>query len=388
MPMKNKRIPALLLCALLMLPFQAALAAEITVERFESGESFVEVAQLSGLEPGFVQDGVNALLLQALSEHLNTLTVIEAGTAGKLAVTADVKILEGGGRQVLAALFTAEGRMPNGRPGYRQTPLMIDLSGAQPLGPDAIFKNPEEAALALEYLAEEAFSEDLSNYLDFSAISPLPLERFLLTGQGITIYYPEGGLTWLSGRAASLVFLYHELADILHLEEGSLLFALGVPGKLELQADSGEQIRQKVEQGILPGLDAALGGDLDALIEKNKLKYDPEGFPEGSAYHLEEDAYRGTQVLSRDGTAISGILGKRMNLFGLVTGKTGREEALAALGQPSAEVVMDGSLAALYTLPAGQMVTYFIGENQLRLHYDSGGILYAVWLQQGTQGAK
>lgn len=368
-----------LMLALFILPAQAA---QVTLTRQESGESFVEVPQVELSEAAAASGGVNALLMQAVSGHLNTLKVLQAGTAGTLRVTARTHLFEGvDGASLLSVLFSAEGRMPNGRPGHQTIPLMVDVNTGLKVEAGAFFTDTTQAEKTLEEISLDIFSQDLSNYLDLDALSPFPIERLLLSPEGLSFYYPDGGLTWLSGRAASITFYFHELEGLLNLGPDSLLTRLGVLDGLALTDTSRQSIFESVEQGRLPGLDARLGGDLESLTAENKLKYDPEGFPDAQSYSLEEDRYRGVLVLSKDGQTVSGILARRMNLLGLVTGQTRREEALDVLGEPDAAVTMESGLASLYSLPEGQMDTYFADGNQLRLHYDAQGVLNAIWLQ-------
>jgi hypothetical protein len=74
-----------------------------------------------------------------------------------------------------------------------------------------------------------------------------------------------------------------------------------------------------------------------------------------------------------------------MNLHGLITGRTTREQTLAVLEQPTASLDMPAAAAAeLYGLEAGMMDIYPMQKNELRLYYDSNMVLSAVWLLQAN----
>jgi hypothetical protein len=178
---------------------------------------------------------------------------------------------------------------------------------------------------------------------------------------------------------------YYEMENILNLEDSALLTSLGVSSSLQPGTDSQSAIQAVIIAGRLPGLDAVLGESMAGLIERNALQYDPEGFPEGQSYQLEDDSYRGTLALSLDGQTLSGLLSRRMNLHGLITGRTTREQTLAVLEQPTASLDMPAAAAAeLYGLEAGMMDIYPMQKNELRLYYDSNMVLSAVWLLQAN----
>ncbi len=369
--------------AVLALVFCLSAAAQVSVEfaREEAGESYVQIPSLSGMDNVFVQDSVNAQIREAAQAHLNTLLLLASGTPGSLETTASAVILPSrDGHDLLSVLLNAQGRMPSGRTGQSHIPLMFDLANGQKVSHEALFADAAEAVEAIESDTAEAFADSLSNYLNIEDLFPFPLDRVLITETGLSFYYPDNSLTWLSGRSASIHYLYHELEPLLDLGEGSLLFNLGVRERLAVQPDTPALIAQAAAEGCLPGLDARLDDPVSDLVQRHSLLYDPEGFPEGEKYQLEDDRYRGTVLIARDGGLLSGILSRRMNLYGLITGRTGRDEALNVLGSPASAVTLDSIAGDTYGLPAGELVAYAFGENELRLFFDSDGLLHAVWL--------
>ena len=356
----------------------------VSLQREEVGESYIEIPVIS-LENTFVADTVNRAVIDALTGHMNTLALLKTGVTGKLVVTARTEILPAfNGHDVYSVLLSAQGRMPNGRLGHQHTPLQFDLANGQPLMLEMLFRDPKQASEWLENTVFEALSTDLSNYLDLDSLRPFPAERFLLSSSGISFYYPEESLTWLSGKSASIHLHYYEMEDILNLDDSALLTSLGVSSRLQPGTDSQSAIQADITAGRLPGLDAVLGESMAGLIERNALQYDPEGFPEGQSYQLEDDSYRGTLALSLDGQTLSGLLSRRMNLHGLITGRTTREQTLAVLEQPTASLDMPAAAAELYGLEAGMMDIYPMQKNELRLYYDSNMVLSAVWLLQAN----
>jgi len=377
------RAAALLLALALALPLPALAGDVLKTVRRESGASAVEYLQLEGLDNAYVQDTVNEAVVHAASAHLDTFAVLEAGSEGSLRLFSRADIWPSPERHdLLSVLLTAEGRMPTGRPGFEYIPLMFDLADGQAVTASDIFTNPQEALAWFEEDAYQRLSEDLSVYLDLEAISPFPLERLLVSRTGISFYYPPDTLTWLSGRSASFHYLFHEIQGLMNLSEGSFLAGLGIAGLLAPNEQTGRQVEEAAQQGRLPGLDASLGEALAEVIDRLKLLHDPEGFPEGEQYRMEDDSFRGSLLVSGDGQTVSGILSRRMNLFGLITGQADRAAVESALGQPFASLPLTESAAALYGLSEGSMSAYLYGDRELRIYFNQNGLMDAVWLRQ------
>ena len=229
---------------------------------------------------------------------------------------------------------------------------------------------------------EACFEDELSNYLDLSALKPFPLGRLMVDEAGIRFFYPENSLTWLSGRPASMRFLFHEMLDILNLEEGSFLYNLGITRLLEPDEDAGSTAAEAAKNGGLPGLEVRLGDKLEDAISRHKLLHDPEGFADGEQYQLEDDRFRGTLLISYNDETVDALLSKRMNLAGLITGLTQQETGRQALGEPVASLALGEEAAQLYGLPPGTMDIYPHENTELRLAYGEDKVLVAVWLQR------
>ena len=156
---------------------------------------------------------------------------------------------------------------------------------------------------------------------------------------------------------------------------------LGANDQLMIADAPLKNIEYSVSAGALPGLDATLGGARETLVEDNRLQYDPEGYPEGELYQLEDDAYRGTFLISVDEASLSGILTKRMNLYGLITGRTTRTEIETLLGPAQFSLPMSDTAAQLYRVPEGTMLTYSYGNHELRLYVNTENTLGAIMLK-------
>ncbi len=370
----------LLVCLLLVYPGLATQGIELEITEFN--DSKVEIPQLKGMDNSFVENTVNEAINAAAAEHLNTLSVLQAGTSGQLTVNGKYTVMTSlDGHDLLSVLLTAFGRMPTGRPGHQQIPLSFDLANGQPVTAEQIFKDLAAAQTWFEVKVAEIYEETLSNYLDIEDLKPFPLERFLIDETGLTFYYPDNTLTWLSGKTASIHFLYHEILDQLKIEESSFLGNLGVLERLKPNEQSQTRIKDIIKDGRLPGFDIRLGEKMLDIQEQFGLLYDPEGFAEGESIQLEDDRYRETLLIAYGDGLLDGILSKRMNLFGLITGLSTQDQAQSVLGEPFTSLDMTQTAAALYKLPVGIMDVYQIEEAELRMYYQEDRVLYAVWIQ-------
>lgn len=373
-----------LLVLVLLAPAASATTSKAVIDMISqtAGDSSLNYPEITGMDNSFVQDQINQAIVEHITPHLNTFTVLQSGTPGQLVLSGEAFILPStDGHDLLSILITAEGRMPNGRTGYQQLPLQFDLANGQEVKADQLFVDQETAQAHLEDLVDALFMDDFSNYLDLSALQPFPIDRMKVNTTGISFYYPEDGLTWLSGRPASFHFLFHEIKDLLNLAEGSLLHSLGISNLLHPNEHSRAAVEEAVSSGRLPGLPVILGEKLEEAVERHKLLYDPEGFAEGEKYQLEDDVFRGSVLISYDRDTIAGVLSRRMNLAGLIIATASRTEAIQALGEPTASLPLGEDAAALYGLPAGTMDIYPFDQNELRLVFDGQEILSAVWIQ-------
>ncbi len=382
------RRTVLLFCVLaLMLASLAGLSegAVIDLVTQEAPGATVTYPQLSGLDNAFVQDSINQAILSAggIQSHLDALAAFSAAMPGNLRVSSTAAILAAEkGQGLLSLVVEAEGNLGFGPPSHRYTPLLFSLDTGQLVSCEALFLDCEQARVSIEETLEERLGQELSNYRDRENLFPFPLERFALTQTGISFYYPERSMVWLSGKSAFIHFHYHELKELLRTEEGSLLSSLQPFKQLSLHEGSKADIEEMANSGGLPGLPVMLGDDLGQVLEAYPLLHDPEGFVTGEKYQLEDDRFRGSLVISREGEAVTGILSRRMNLYGFITGQSTLEEIKSALGEPAGAFPLSAEAAGLYGVPSGEMLAYDYRDATLQLFINDNQVLSAVWLDQ------
>lgn len=379
-----------LLCLVLLLAAPGALAEpQLSFLKEERHGSSVIMPLMVGMENAFVQDTINKDIEErgGYTGYLATLRALMDDQQSGIQVQAEGSILPlEGAAGLLRLRVDASGRIGPGRPGYRVTPLMYDLTDGRAIAADELFTDIDAAAEAITEMVSEHILPELSNYLDPSGFEPVPMEQLLIEENGLSLFYSAEQLTLLSGRPASLHFFWHELQDLLKLEEGSLLMRLGVPAQLAAGEGSREWIEAAASQGRLPGIPFKLGDSLGEIRGSYPLQIDPEAFPGGSKYELEDARMRGNLLIAEGGgDELSGILCRRMLLHGLATGSSTREQVTALLGPPSSSLDLDEAAAYSYGLEAGRLDGYAFGSHELRFNYDEQELLRAVWLRQAQQ---
>ena len=354
----------------------------ITVSR-PGGE--VVYPQLAGYANSFVQDTINQTIMDegGIQGHLDAMAAFSEVMPGNLKVTYQALILKSSNsHDLLSILIEASGNISPGPPSHRYTPLVFSLVTGQKISCDQIFAQCGQARENIEDSLEERLGDEISNYLNTADLYPFPIERFLLTETGISFFYPEKGMVWLSGKSAYIHFHYNELEGLLSDAEDMPLKALHLFTTLNPGEYSRPSIESAASIGRLPGIPVKLGESLRDTLDTYPLLHDPEGFVAGEKYQLEDDLFRGTWVLSKDDQTVTGLFSRRMNLFGLQTGKAAEAEIRGTLGEPAGSVSLNAEAAQLYGVPAGTMMEYAFADTALKLFLDKDQVLIAIWLDK------
>ena len=390
--MKKTKLFAALCALCLILAFSAsALAqAQLDIMREEKFSSFVEVPVLSGLSDLSIQDSINStiMLLGGFEGYTAILRSLSDESATGIQVRSHSDMLIQGGQQlVLSIAVDASGRIGPGRPGHQVTPMVFNLGNGQQVTAQDIFIDAAFAAQSLDNMVEESLAPDLSSYLDADALLPVPINSFSMDAAGVIFYYPSQQLTMLSGKSGAVNFHYDEIASLLNLQEGSLLWALGIKEQMGIHAGTKDEVVEYAGSGRLPGLPVRLGDNLNDILTEHPLLMDSEAFPDGEKYYPEDARFRHTALIAEEGQEahIIGILSYRVNLAGILTGQTNRDQVLQALGEPASSLQLDAQAAESYGLTEGNLDTFHFGDHDLALSYDGEQVLQAIWLMDGAQ---
>ena len=244
-----------------------------------------------------------------------------------------------------------------------------------------------DAAVAwMEAAAEESLGQELSGYMEYSDITPLPREAFTLDADGITFWYPSDQLRLMSGYSGACQFFYSELAPFLLTEEDAVPAQIGAVQAPLSQQEARKAIEAAVTEGKLPHVPVTLGDRMTDVVDRYRLLRTPDEFPGGRYYVLEDPAFREILVISDaiqsgyGASVVEGVQMRRGDLCGLLIGQAVREDWHAILGEPDETMTFTDSMAYDYGLPVGESDIYHFGEHELRLHADTDGVLRAVQL--------
>lgn len=363
----------MLLLAALMCVFSQAFAQEIIIEDVQTrmGENAVVYPQLNGMTDQNIQQKINDDIVTAsgVTNHMVSLFTLTGQQT--LNVTYDAYLNE----TVFSVVISAKGKLPKVRDGHSYTALTYDLETGERLRLDQIFSDVDAAVALMETKAIETLSEELNGYLEYSELTPLPVDSFTVNEDGITFWYPAEQFSLVSGWSGACQFWYEELEGLL-IDERQPLTAV----------EQKEAIEQSVSSGMLPHVPVRMGQNMQEITDAYRLLRTPDAFPGGRYFLMEDPAFRSVLVISDSlqadyaNSVVEGIQLRRGGLHGLMIGRTVQPEWRAILGEPAESLVMTESMAFDYGLCEGTFDRYHYGEYEMRLYADAEGILYAIQL--------
>lgn len=221
---------------------------------------------------------------------------------------------------------------------------VIDMNTGEDVPLSAFFTEEEAAIAALQDYMTEVVAPGLSGYLDRAELLPLP-EQWIVDAQGITFCYPIGQYCTLSEKPGTVSIRWFELMDYLRLGEGTVLSRIGAQQAMKPDADA---VKACIAEGSLPGLPVKLGDSMQAATDTWHMLIDPDLCEAGRLFSLEDDRFRGTQLITDDLTrswtdsVVEGIRSDRVCLGGIITGRTTQAEWRQLLGQPQSSVTLVG----------------------------------------------
>lgn len=292
----------------------------------------------------------------------------------------------------LSLLFSAEGKMLQGRPSQVYYPMTFDLYTGEQVIFDQLFADPEGAKAFIEtYLAEE-IEPTLSTYLENNQLFPVPYDRFFLDGYDhIVFVYENSQLSFLSGYSGAVSFRYSELTPWLDTSPDGVAMQLSSLYDFKMKSiDSWneseffwEHVQGLAIWEIYPRI--FLNDDAEVIRQEYRCTVDSGYYPGGAYFEVEEPRLLGTLILTDDSeTTVTGILTHRADLPGIVTGKTTLSEAEAFLGvAPTLRMEISETLADIYLVCSGTASIYQFRSVDdeplsLTLYADENGVVQFV----------
>ncbi|MBQ7655189.1 MAG: hypothetical protein IJI53_09020 [Clostridia bacterium] len=293
------------------------------------------------------------------------------------------------GNSYLSILFSAEGKMLQGRPSQIYYPMTFDLRTGESMTFDQLFTDPDAAKERIEALLETDVEPTLSTYLENNQLFPVPYDRFFLDGFGhLIIVYEQNQLSFLSGYSGSVSFRYSELIPQLNFSSAEL------EGYFDPVLTASEETRLSFIQQMMRSLPVAtrrtisLGDDLEKVLSDFRSTTDSGYYPDGAYYEVEDANYRGTLILTDESEeTVTGLLTSRTDLMDIQTGKTTLDEAIALIGaEPAIRLPIDETAAEMYRVCPGALALYTFTDDQGRpvqffLYADEAGTVQYISLE-------
>ena len=374
--MLRKTIMMILTLMLFLFPAQAEETAlqEITIQEVvtQLGENSVRYPQLNGMADEALQQKINddIVLSSGVSNHMITLLTL----TGQQTLTVDYDAWLSD--EIFSVVISAKGKLPQKRDGHSYTALTYDLETGERVTLDALFADVDAAVAYMEEIALATLSEELNGYLEYSDVTPLPVDSFTLNDDGITFWYPAEQFSLASGYSGACQFWYSEL-DGLWLDTSDEELS-DVERKALIEALAAE--------GRIPHVPVSLGDNMQAIADEYRLLRTPDEFPGGCYFIMEDPAFRSILLISDSiqwdyaDSVLEGIQLRRGELCGLVIGQTARDSWQQLLGEPASVITMTENMAYDYGLYEGVCDVYHFGENELRLYADAENTLRTIQL--------
>ena len=343
--------------------------------------SSVHYPRLTGLGDEALEAAVNELIQEKLgvTDYLNRVALLISDPTG-ITVTYDARLLG----DVFTCVMEASGAVVNTRPTHVWTAVNIDLKDCHAIGWGELF-DPTDALDGLENYLDEQVAPELSAHLSAGSLTPLP-ETFGLSPYGLTLLYPIEQLSTLQDEAGAVSVLWSEVQPLLGQAEDGVLARVGALDNLAFPENALEALTEALGEGSIPGVPAAIGQSVLELTDRYGLQTDPDLYEGGRMFLPDDSAFRQVWLLSDaltngwEQSTVQGLRADRLNLLGLQTGVTVREDYLAALGEPESSLQVDEDRALNWRIVPGTSDYYTLGEYRLRLHADEEGILRSVFL--------
>ena len=277
--------------------------------------------------------------------------------------------------------LTWQGEQADGSDGCASMGLTVNLKTGEEILLSQLFSDWDGAQAAMETIITDDVLEDMSDYMEYAELLPMPTDNYAFDDFGLTVYWPEDRYRYFDGTSGSVTFYWHELADF--IGEESPVYALAHPdvpystSEIEALCMSGSVTRMQTPE---------LGEKLGDVAVWYRLA-DPDYTTDALVYPLERMRGYAVEIpkyaeTEEDETPISAIRASRVSMAGLLTtGKTTDTEVLALLGEPAREQAYDEDAAFDAMLPPGRSLLYEISGRVLQMHFDEDGVLACVILR-------
>ena len=281
-----------------------------------------------------------------------------------------------------------QGRQADGTDGCSAYALTLDRTTGAELTFGDLFADADAAAERMEEIIERDVLPELSDYMEYADLLPVPRDCFWFDAGGFTVGYPDDRYRYFGGGSGTVHFMWHELADL--IPEDSPLYGISRPEEASAEAIRALIAEGRFGEGMPYGVGDRLGDALDALTLLADPDYARDSALGGSfrLYLFEESALRGFTLetplyadTAEEETPVSGVRATRMSWHGLTPGATTREEIVSLLGEPDRVAAYDEDDARDAMIVPGESLIYARDGKALYAHVDETGTLAMLALR-------
>ena len=316
----------------------------------------------------------------------------EQTKAAQLTQRAGAEIIQSGETRTLGNVASLvlrwNGTQPDGTAGSAVRALVLDRTTGEEIRLEQLFDDADTAIGAMERIIEDDVLPELSDYMEYSELLPMPRDAYAVDEYGLTVFYPDDSYRYFDEQSGAVQFAWHELAA--YIGESSPVYeAAHAQGDMNALADA-------AGDGRLPGpmTRAAVGQKLGEVLSAYTLLTDPDYTKDSRVYLFEEASLRGWAVeipkyaeTDEAETPISAIRTTRADVCGLTVGKTTKAELTALLGEPLETRVYDADEAADRMLEAGESLFFALSGRILQAHVDENSVLQCLILRDAIPEA-
>ena len=328
--------------------------------------------------PGKASDpAVLAISAQIEARFMQEKAVLAANRAGA-AVRQTGAVWQDGKTASMALIW--QGEQADGREGSNGVGLTVNLETGAEIYLGDLFADSDAAVSAMEAIITDDVLENMSDYMEYADLLPMPTDNYSVSETGLTIYWPEDRYRYYDGESGSVTFYWHELAD--YIGEESPVYALAHP---DVPYNIGPVEEMSMGSGLGTCGQLKLGEELWRIAELYPLA-DPDYTTDALVYPLERERGYAVEIpkyaeTQEDETPVSAIRAFNISVDGLLTtGKTTKEEIVALLGEPEQEIIFDEDDAFDALLKPGKSLYYRLASI-VQLHLDEDGVLSCVILR-------
>ena len=381
-----KRLTAILMALSLAFPAWAAAELDVNMEqKEENGQTLTVFSAEAGTAettaaPEETPDPAIATANALIEARF------EQAKAAQLTQRAGAELAQSGevytAGNVVSLILRWNGTQTDGTAGSAVRALVLDRTTGEEIRLEQLFSDADAAFDAMETIIENDVLSQLSDYMEYSELLPMPRDNYAIDAYGLTVFYPDDSYRYFDEQSGAVQFAWYELADYIGEDSPAYALAHG-QGDMNALADA-------AQNGRLPGPmeRAAIGQKLGEVLSAYTLLTDPDYTKDSQVYLFEEAALRGWAVeipkyaeTDEADTPISAIRTTRADICGLTIGKTTKDELIERLGEPKETRSYDADSAADRMLEAGESLFFELSGRILQAHVNENGVLSCLILR-------